>query len=221
MKKHIAIILALLVSIALVSCNRAASAPEEDGSPVAETVPSPSGESEEEATAEATLVPTKSPTLIPTPTEGPQSTATPTVKPPAPTKAPTATTSAESEATAEPIEPPAETPEAEMRIHIVQPGENLFRIGLAYDVSWQTLMAANNLDSADDILVGQELVIPGVEEETPTVALITHVVQPGENLYRIGLMYDLTWNLIADANGITDPTAVYAGMNLVIPAVED
>lgn len=45
----------------------------------------------------------------------------------------------------------------------------------------------------------------------------THVVQPGQNLYRIGLLYGMTVDVIAAANGISNQDAVYAGQTLLIP----
>lgn len=47
---------------------------------------------------------------------------------------------------------------------------------------------------------------------------VTHTVAEGENLYRIALRYGLTVDQIAAANGIGDPTLVYVGQVLVIPA---
>jgi LysM repeat protein len=51
---------------------------------------------------------------------------------------------------------------AESVIHVVQPGENLFRIGLKYGVSWVAIMDANGLANTT-IYVGQPLVIPGTD----------------------------------------------------------
>ncbi len=45
----------------------------------------------------------------------------------------------------------------------------------------------------------------------------THVVQAGENLYRIGLRYGVQWPNIAAANGIAVPYRIYAGQVLTIP----
>ena len=45
-------------------------------------------------------------------------------------------------------------------IHLVQPGENLYRISLTYGVSMEAIMAANGLPSADNIYAGQQLIIP-------------------------------------------------------------
>ena len=40
---------------------------------------------------------------------------------------------------------------------------------------------------------------------------IVHVVQPGENLFRIALSYGLTTDILARANGISDTSQIYAG----------
>lgn len=50
----------------------------------------------------------------------------------------------------------------------------------------------------------------------PTGALI-HIVQPGENVFRIGLRYNVTWDRIARANGIFNPNFIVPGQRLVIP----
>jgi len=47
---------------------------------------------------------------------------------------------------------------------------------------------------------------------------VTHVVRPGENLFRIALRYGVTVDAIARANGIVDPQRIRAGLVLTIPA---
>ncbi|HLF28981.1 MAG TPA: LysM peptidoglycan-binding domain-containing protein [Anaerolineae bacterium] len=56
--------------------------------------------------------------------------------------------------------PTPAAPEANYRVHIVQPSENLFRISLRYGVSVQAIAAANHLGSTTLIFVGQQLSIP-------------------------------------------------------------
>ena len=51
--------------------------------------------------------------------------------------------------------------------HVVKPGENLFRIGKAYDVSFDELAKANRLRDANQIYVGQKLLIPGANRQLP------------------------------------------------------
>jgi LysM repeat protein len=62
------------------------------------------------------------------------------------------------------------------------------------------------------VLPGQWLV-SGQDNSSNTV----HVVQPGENLFRIALNYGLTTDQITAANDILDPTRILAGQSLVIP----
>jgi LysM repeat protein len=70
------------------------------------------------------------------------------------------------EPTAEPTEPtpePAEpTPEATPTptTHVVIAGENLYRIGLQYGISFVALAEYNGITNFDQITVGQELLIP-------------------------------------------------------------
>jgi LysM repeat protein len=114
---------------------------------------------------------------------------------------------------------------AQAQIHIVQPGENLFRIALKYGVTVQALQSTNGLNNYI-IYVGQSLIIPGTSAPpaTPVVppassgatSNVTHVVQPGETLFLIGLKYGLPWTRIQAANGLPGET-VYAGQSLIIP----
>lgn len=61
---------------------------------------------------------------------------------------------------------------------------------------------------------------PTAEAAPNETGEIIHVVQPGENLYRIGLQYGVSWVAIAEYNGITDPDAISAGQELRIPPSE-
>lgn len=49
----------------------------------------------------------------------------------------------------------------------------------------------------------------------------THTVAEGENLYRIGLLYGISWVDLAEANGITDPASLSVGQVLTIPSAEE
>jgi LysM repeat protein len=107
-------------------------------------------------------------------------------------------------------------------IHVVQAGENLFRIGLRYGVTVNALASANGLSNTSRIYVGQRLVIPsgstGSSAASPAASASgVHVVQRGENLFRIALRYGMTTGALAAANGIANPNHVYVGQRLVIP----
>ena len=48
---------------------------------------------------------------------------------------------------------------------------------------------------------------------------VYHTVQIGENLFRIGLKYGLSWTAIASANGLANANAISVGQVLCIPVV--
>lgn len=47
----------------------------------------------------------------------------------------------------------------------------------------------------------------------------THTVQSGENLFRIALRYGISMDEIITANGLADPTRIFAGQVLIIPGL--
>ena len=61
--------------------------------------------------------------------------------------------------------------------HVVRPGENLFRIGKAYDVSFEELARVNRIKDASQIRVGQRIFIPGAVRQLP-VGIITPAEPP-------------------------------------------
>ncbi len=110
--------------------------------------------------------------------------------------------------------------------HTVQAGQNLYRIGLQYGMSWVPIANANGLANPNAIYVGQVLIIPvaGCAPVPPTpippIPGTTYVVQYGDTLYSIGLKFGISWVQIAEANGIVNPNQIYAGQVLKIPAAQ-
>jgi murein DD-endopeptidase MepM/ murein hydrolase activator NlpD len=51
--------------------------------------------------------------------------------------------------------------------HVVRAGENLYRIGKAYDISYEELARVNRLRHADQIRVGQKIFVPGAIRQLP------------------------------------------------------
>lgn len=179
--------------------------------------------------------PTPAPTL-PATVEPP--TAAPEATPVSPTAEPTAV---EPTATAEGANAAGEI------IHIVQAGENLYRIGLKYGLSWVAIAEYNGITDPNSITVGQELRIPpaptptaeastgsqtegvaadpsagnsdqtaGASTDGSSPAVVT--VAPGDTLYLIAQRHGVSWDQVAEANGLTSPNQIYAGQLLKIPA---
>ena len=127
------------------------------------------------------------------------------------------------EETAVPAEEPAQRPED--GIHVVQAGDTLFKLALQYGVSVEEIAAANGLTDVDTLDIDQEVIIPEpgtvvIEPTATSVPLseeITHIVKPGENLFRIGLQYGFTVAELADYNDIENPDQIDAGQAIRIP----
>jgi len=106
--------------------------------------------------------------------------------------------------------------------HTVAAGENLYRIGLKYGISWVAIANANNLANPNILSVGQVLNLPGGTSSNPgptpsPQTETTYVVLAGDNLFRIGLKFGISWVQIAEANGLVNPNVITVGDELKIP----
>jgi len=114
---------------------------------------------------------------------------------------------------------PLDHVQSQAQIHVVQPGQNLFRIALRYGTTVDAIMAANGL-SDHTIYVGQRLVIPvgsGGSSPSPSPAgRATYTVRRGDNLTRIALRHGVTVWALMRANGLSS-SWIYPGQQLVIP----
>lgn len=216
MKKTLTIVVLVLLFVAsMAGCRRAKPA-------VVSTV-----EATPTTTAAAgtgrTVVPAVTTTSTPEVTPEDTPTRTPETATPIPTAAAAATATTAPTSTPVPTAAPTKAPTAAAtkapsgaRTHVVQPGENLFRIALYYGMTYKTLADANGIVNPDLIYVGQRLTIPA-EGTAPTTPTKTHVVQAGENLFRIALKYGVTVEALAVANNISNTSLIYPGQKLVIP----
>jgi LysM repeat protein len=107
---------------------------------------------------------------------------------------------------------------------ITSAGETIYSLAERYKTSAESLSIANCLLSAD-VPAGFALYVPPV----PTVTVIAcgpprgwarnHVVQPGDNLYRIALSYGTTYPQLQRANCMGSSTTIYSGQRLWVPNI--
>ncbi|MCB0090100.1 MAG: LysM peptidoglycan-binding domain-containing protein [Caldilineaceae bacterium] len=112
--------------------------------------------------------------------------------------------------------------------YAVQPGDTLNDISLQFDVSAAEIIAANSLSTPDNLLVGQQLVIPGyqsgADESTTPVeegGQVAYIVQPGDQLYAIAERFGVATADIISANGIQNPGLLRIGQRLIIPGITE
>lgn len=208
----------LLVPLLVVGCNRAAPQPEEE-------------QLEQETTLETTeqVMPTGEETAAETETTAPAAVET------APEEPAAEESTTEVEATpvvqqAEPVEeaPPAEeepvveAPTSE-QTYIVMPEDTLFSIALTYGVSVEEIALRNGIQNVNAIEVGQQIIIPvpgsvAPDAVTPAGEQV-HIVATGENLFRIALAYELSFETLATYNSIPWPYTIYVGQVIKIPPI--
>jgi murein DD-endopeptidase MepM/ murein hydrolase activator NlpD len=124
---------------------------------------------------------------------------------------------------------------------IVEPGQTLYSIARANDLTADQLAAANSIPPPYAIRVGQTLKVPGranpvtpsATSESQTIQAAyapserpqfgqgaTHVVRPGETLFAVGRAYQIDPFAIAQYNRLSEPYALKIGQTLRIPSSE-
>jgi LysM repeat protein len=113
--------------------------------------------------------------------------------------------------------------------HIVQPGENLFRIALRYNLTYITLARLNGIVNPNLIRVGQVLTIPSTcapspatpvpVQPTPVPPCVaqTYTVRTGDTALRIASTFGVTLTDLVRANNLYNPSLIFIGQRLVIP----
>ncbi len=107
------------------------------------------------------------------------------------------------------------------RTVVVQPGDTLSRIAVAYNVTVDGLAAANGLTRPDSIYAGQVLNVPEAGASArpyPAQTATAYTVQRGDTLSSVALRYGVTVQSLAIANGIQNVSYIAVGSVLSIPA---
>ncbi|PWA12093.1 spore gernimation protein [Pueribacillus theae] len=96
-----------------------------------------------------------------------------------------------------------------MQIHVVQPGDTLWRISQAYGVNLNELVSSNEIPNPDRLVVGQTIVIP--------ILGSYHWVTRGETLSQISERYGVSLEELVRINQISNPQNIPVGLRLYIP----
>lgn len=107
---------------------------------------------------------------------------------------------------------------ADPAVHVVERGDTLYSLARRYGTTVNAIVQANGLRNANQIYVGQRLLISGAAVAPSSSASgSVHVVQRGENLFRIALRYGTTVQALAQANNLSNTSLIYVDQRLVIP----
>jgi lipoprotein NlpD len=75
--------------------------------------------------------------------------------------------------------------------HVLQPGENLYRLSLYYDVSVEAIQRANQIDDVTQLKVGEQIWIPGARRDPASESLAG--AAPGRSSAALRGELDLIW----------------------------
>lgn len=125
------------------------------------------------------------------------------------------------------VAPAAAAPPASAVVHTVRSGESLWTIARQYATTVAAVADANAIANPGRIFAGQRLTIPGMAAAAvvtaptapaaPAPSPIVHVVRSGDSLWTIAQRHGSSVGAIAAANGITNPSRIFAGQRLTIP----
>jgi LysM repeat protein len=121
--------------------------------------------------------------------------------------------------------------------HVVQPGESLWSISYANNLTLRTVAVFNGLDENTVLTVGQTIQVPTVAEGaaalanagiTPGSSTTTsttsstgggtaHVIQPGESLWSIADANGITVSALASFNGLAEDAMLITGETIQVP----
>ena len=183
---------------------------------LAETLPPP---------AAPTQIPPTLPLTFPTPTSGLIiETATPASKTPTTTITATVTATVPSTATLA-LPPTTCTPPVGWIAITISTNDTIYSLAQRYNTSPENLSAKNCLSSLN-LSVGTLLYVPPVPATAKVIPcgppagwVKTHVVQAGDNLYRIALSYGITYQRLQAANCMGSSVLIYVGQKLWVPNV--
>lgn len=103
-------------------------------------------------------------------------------------------------------------------VYIVQSGDTLWDIASRFNVDLDDLIAINELVD-NNLVVGQEVIIPGLEGVSGV--LRTETVPYGDNLRSLRRRTQMPQEILRRLNRLLSPTELYAGVKLIVPVDEE
>jgi murein DD-endopeptidase MepM/ murein hydrolase activator NlpD len=104
-------------------------------------------------------------------------------------------------------------------VYVVQPDDTLYSIAARFNVSIDSLMAANNISDANLLGVGQQLVIPGLQGVSGV--LDTEYINFGDSFHSLLRRTQIPLDLLRRLNHVVSPTEFYVGASLIVPKQEN
>lgn len=118
---------------------------------------------------------------------------------------------------------PAPNTKSSVPFHIVRKGESLSQIAKKAGTTSEHLASLNKISDPGLIRAGQSLRLPESQiptpraSEKPSQGMTTHIVAPGETLYRISINHGMKLDELLMENPGVDPLSLRIGQKLRVP----
>lgn len=100
-----------------------------------------------------------------------------------------------------------------MAVHVVQSGDNLWKISSTFNVPIQTITDINGLQSASDLMPGLALYIP--DNQQP---LSLYRIKAGDSVWKLAQQFNTTVTAIINANPGLNPDKLLIDQTIYIPS---
>ena len=110
--------------------------------------------------------------------------------------------------------------------YTIEAGDSLFALAARFDTTVDAILDANDISDGSLIYVGRVLIIPAPAADGaapaatpgPAGSTIKYTIEAGDSLFAIAARFDTTVDAILRENGIANPSLIYVGQVLDIPA---
>jgi len=103
-------------------------------------------------------------------------------------------------------------------VYVVQSGDTLSSIAIRFGLSLDQLIQSNPSVDPNNLRIGENLVIPGLEGIRGT--LQTEAVNFGDTLASLSRRFQISEDMLVRLNHLTSPAELYVGANFIIPQSE-
>jgi murein DD-endopeptidase MepM/ murein hydrolase activator NlpD len=117
--------------------------------------------------------------------------------------------------------PPQSSIPAGVTTHAARPGETLHSLGLSYQVQELRIAEANHLVREDQLIIGQELAIPGRTDPAGSLFGRAYALAENETLVGVAVEHGLSPWALAETNLLRSPLYAPPGTRLWIPEAGD
>lgn len=97
--------------------------------------------------------------------------------------------------------------------YLIKSDDTLISIAKKFGTDPVTIMDLNNMQFANDLRAGKEIVVPKGPKEYFNV----YVIEKGDSLYKISEKYNINPTLLASLNGLNMEDYIYPGQEILIP----